>query len=257
MSDLFQAWTPQKPKEGFADRVAREARRRHRARRARRAIAGAVATLSLAAVALLLLVRGRPWAGTAEIHADGPNLTAAWPVGADWEEHIFPFPLVFAPDIPYRGAVRIHFSEEFDRPGQPGYWSNVTIWLTDGDGHEPDPRQLEANVRAYYTGLCGQHGHPTSHGQAPEWHSRYAHLSPVAVTEEDRALGRTSAFQGDLDALDCVTSGGELAIHLDVVAGTCASGTAYVAYAISPRSFEDPIWGALRRERRAFDCGSR
>jgi hypothetical protein len=145
------------------------------------------------------------------------------------------------------------------------------VWVRARDGADgaeegPDPRHLEQDLAAYYTGLCGKSGHPASHTRSPDLVGT-AHLAPAELALEDRAAGGAWAFEGEVQTVDCLVSGGEISLHVEAVAGTCRDGepapraarsthegSSFVAYALSPRPKGAPIWGKLRAERRAFDC---
>ena len=260
----WKEWPVPSPSPGFAERVAEEARRRHVTRnRTRRLAFGAAGVLAAAAVALLA-VRGvrKP---VPAIRADAVTVDARtihWPSPAAWGDVHFDFPLPFAPELPYRGFVHMHMGPEFERPGTPGYWAYVVSWVTaDGastqPGELPDPRRLEQDLRTYYTGLCGKNGHPGTGQRAVDFVSREAHLSPVPLANEDRGTGASELLRGEVEALDCIVNGDELTLHVEASVGTCAPGVSYVAYALSPRPLEDPIWTTLRAERRTFDCRAR
>ncbi len=167
-----------------------------------------------------------------------------------------PFPLSFAPALPYHGVLPVHFSPTFFEPGKEGYWSYVVVWVKAGAPRNalPQPQLLEQDLRTYYTGLCGTNGHPTTHTRSPGFVSHEAHLASVPLAPEDRAAGGERFFQGDLEAVDCIVTGDELALHVEAVAGACDDRTSFTAYTISPRPPSDPVWAKLRAERRAFDC---
>lgn len=257
----WKQWPVPSPSPGFVERVAAEARREHVARsRTRRLTFAAAPVLVAAAVALLVVHLGRRPAPA--IRADSPPVdehSLHWPSPARWSDVHFDFPLSFAPELPYRGFVHMHMSPDFEHPGTPGYWAYVVSWVTADaqPGEFADPHRLEQDLRAYYTGLCGKNGHPGTRQRAVDFVSRVAHLSTAPLAGEDRSNGATELLQGEVEALDCIVNGDELTLHVEASAGSCAPGVSYVVYALSPRPPEDPIWTALRAERRAFDCRAR
>jgi ORF 12 gene product N-terminal len=266
MNGPWKGWTTKPPSPDFTARVARAARRDYVARRARKVTFG-VSALALAAGAALF-VRHARLQGGGDSAASGPDegrirpdeLRLApgmitWPLARGWSEEVFDFPLPFAPKLSYHGTVPLHFSPTFGKPGTPGYWSYVPIWVRAGiEGNtKPDPRQLEEDLRDYYTGLCHTSGHPATRTRS-ETVTYEAHLTPAPLDPKDEAVGATWSFRGDLQAVDCIVTGDQLALSVEAVAGACGEKAAFVAYTISPRPSSDPIWEELRADRRRFDC---
>ncbi len=58
--------------------------------------------------------------------------TFAWPTPEGWRQETIPFPLDFAPTLPYRGTEEIRFAPRFFDPASPTYFTYSFVWLVDG-----------------------------------------------------------------------------------------------------------------------------
>jgi len=56
-----------------------------------------------------------------------------WPAPQGFRSETLPFPLSFAPDIPYRGVEEIRFAPGFSKPDSPEYFTYSFIWWVRAD----------------------------------------------------------------------------------------------------------------------------
>jgi len=75
----------------------------------------------------------------------------SWPMPEGWQHETIPFPLEFAPDLPYRGVEELRFAPGIFKPDQAGYWSYAFVWWLDG---KPalGAAELNASLERYFAG---------------------------------------------------------------------------------------------------------
>lgn len=79
------------------------------------------------------------------------------PTPEGWGMERFPFPIGFAPTIAYKGLEDLRFSPGWAKVKNEDYWTYAFLWYLDGDV-QVDTKILEANMKAYYTGLIAANG---------------------------------------------------------------------------------------------------
>src|SRR6187402_1986296 len=57
----------------------------------------------------------------------------AWPTPAGWRSETIPFPLDFAPSLPYRGTEELRFAPGFFEPTSETYFTYSFVWLVEGE----------------------------------------------------------------------------------------------------------------------------
>src|SRR4051794_9456116 len=63
--------------------------------------------------------------------AASPSFTLPLPPG--FRTETIPFPLGFAPDLPYRGVEELRFAPGMFQPGAPDFWSYAFVWWLEGN----------------------------------------------------------------------------------------------------------------------------
>lgn len=61
------------------------------------------------------------------------KLPFPWPAPEGFKSETLPFPLSFAPAIPYRGVEEIRFAPGFGKPDQPDWFTYSFIWFVRSD----------------------------------------------------------------------------------------------------------------------------
>jgi len=165
-----------------------------------------------------------------------------------WRKETIPFPLDFAPDLPYRGLEEIRFAPEFFDPAAPAYFSYAFVWWLEGRP-ELDRSSLERDLARYFAGLCDAVGGKKFSFDPKRFK---AMLSPGA----DRAAGARS-FQGTIDAYDPFEkgSGREITLNVELSTWDCAAaGRRVLLVKASPKPRSDTIWKDLADSEGAFQC---
>ena len=174
-----------------------------------------------------------------------------WPLPEGWRQETIPFPLEFAPDLPYQGVEELRFSPGMFKPDQPDYWSYAFVWWL--DGRPPlDASHLSAALQRYFAGLC------TSVAREKGWPIDPARIAASlhAVAGPGRKLGHAVAtFAGTVEAYDPFATGKPITLTLEVWVWDCdRSGKRAVMVLASPQPGSAPIWTSLRHRRDVFLC---
>jgi len=191
-----------------------------------------------------------PSAGPSSPSSPTPGFV--WPVPEGWKQETIPFPLGFAPDLPYEGIEELRFAPAFFDPSAPTYFSYAFVWWLKGRP-EFDRASLERDLVRYFAGLCNAVGK----NKFSFDNSRFkAKLEPSAEPA-NVAFSPAQSFRGTLDAYDPFKNGNgrELSLNVDLAIGDCAaSGHRVVLVAASPKPRADPIWQALAERKASFHC---
>lgn len=96
---------------------------------------------------------GQQIADKFDVHTWTPPYALSTPPG--WTTERFPIPIVFAPQIPYKGVEDLRFMPGWSKQTQEDYWSYVFLWWLEGNP-TITAASLQANLTAYYSGLLTQ-----------------------------------------------------------------------------------------------------
>lgn len=165
-----------------------------------------------------------------------------WPIHDGWKGETIPFPLGFAPDLPYRGVEELRFAPGFFDADSSHVWSYVFVWVIEPP--LPDATAIERDLAVYFEGLA----RAVSEGKHD--------LSGVAFTaaiDGDEATG----FTGTAAAFDAFKTGRPLTLHLRAAAAPCpTSGQRALVVRLSPRppAEDDAVWKDLDAVAAEFRC---
>ena len=73
----------------------------------------------------------------------------------NWRPETIPFPLRFAPRIPYTGLEELRFAPGMFKPDQQDFFTYAFIWRLDGNV-DLSPKSLSQNLLHYFQGLYTQ-----------------------------------------------------------------------------------------------------
>ncbi len=171
-----------------------------------------------------------------------PSERIVWPVPTGWNHESIPFPLGFAPQLPYRGVEELRFAPGWSNPGQPGYWSyDIVWWLTDRPTF--DAVTIGASLTAYFLGLSESVG------------AKKYRIDPKMFRSELVADGG-SRLTGRISSMDAFTTGLPVTLNAVIEIRECAKARRHaVTLMLSPRPRTDPIWRDLEATAMALVCG--
>jgi len=167
-----------------------------------------------------------------------------WPVPDGWTPETIPFPLGFAPGLPYHGLEELRFAPGFSKPDAATFWTYAFVWWLE-DPPALDAPVISAVLREYYAGLAlavGQDKYPMD----PE---RFR-VELAARTEGGRPI-----LVGQVYSYDPFITGDPIVLNLEARLRDCSrGGHRAITFLISPKPFGDPVWDDLHACESALRC---
>ncbi len=167
-----------------------------------------------------------------------------WPVPTGWKHETIPFPLDFAPELPYRGVEELRFMPGFSTPDAPDFWSyDFAWWLEDTPSF--DALTLSSALTTYFRGLALAVGKDKYSFDPQRFRAELAL----------RSEGAERILAGDVWSYDPFKTGKELVLHVEMRLTRCPrAGRNALLFCVSPRPSEDPVWAELRSCAAAWHC---
>jgi len=185
-------------------------------------------------------------------HANPPSDPFVYVVPGIWtSDPRTPFPLSWAPTLPYHGFVDLFFSPNFDRTDSPENHSYVIFMSLEGTPML-SAEQLQSDMLTWYRGLAVERG--GTYKFTPD-------LSKVSVTyKEDSATPRTlggaatRAFSGTATIYD--THGKIITLNSEVrmISGCGTSNNTVFFFGMSLEPRDGDMWKQLDAIRDTFRC---
>jgi len=185
-------------------------------------------------------------------HTNPPSDPFVYVVPGIWSsDPRTPFPVSWAPTLPYHGFVDLFFSPNFDQTDSPEYHSYVIFMSLEGK-QMLSAEQLQSDMVTWYRGLAVQRG---------EAYKFTPDLSKVSVTyKEDSAPSRTfggtatRAFSGTATIYD--THGKIITLNSEVrmISGCGTSNNTVFFFGMSLEPRDGDMWKQLDAIRDTFRC---
>jgi hypothetical protein len=171
----------------------------------------------------------------------------AWPVPAGWRSESIPFPLGFAPTLPYAGVEELRFAPGMFTAGSDEFWTYAFVWWLQGDV-AIDAAKLNADLAAYFSGLSVAVEQRENFD--PHEAAAVAKLSPADSTEAGVAR-----WVGAVSAYDAFVTHARVELNLEVRVFRCAAQDRTVAlFTVSPQPGGHVVWTKLAALRDTFRC---
>jgi hypothetical protein len=181
----------------------------------------------------------------------GSTTGPAWPVPNGWRTETIPFPIEFAPTLPYRGFEEVRFHPDFFLPAERGWWTYAVAWACSMDEPAPRSEVLEADLTTYWDGLATA----VAGAELARTHPCRVRLKPV--TEARRAGHAVEQRTGEARVLDPFGSAGPVRLQLEIERWVCPdAGRTMVLALASPRNVRTAEWRSLREVGAALACHS-
>ena len=167
-----------------------------------------------------------------------------WPVPEGWTPETIPFPLGFAPGIPFHGLEELRFAPGFFDPQASTYWSYAFVWWLE-DPPSFDAPSIAPVLREYFAGLTtavGKDKHPIDPAQF---------RAELASSAE---AGRT-ILVGQVHTYDSFVTGEPIVLNVEARMRECPrAGRRAITFVLSPKPPGDPVWDELRACESALRC---
>jgi hypothetical protein len=164
---------------------------------------------------------------------------------ANWRAQSFPFPLQFAPSIPYEGTEYVRFGPSWTHFAEEDGFTYVLLW--DLKRKPLDPAELERAMNVYFDGLM-ELATRTRKLEDPGTVSHVS-LHPMSAPE-----GWSIAWGGRLWTWNAFSKGEALTVNLEVTQRACTAERTQLFFAISKAPRDKPAWTELRKIRGATGC---
>jgi len=163
----------------------------------------------------------------------------------DWTIERFLIPISFAPQIPYKGVEDIRFTPGWSNVKSDDYWTYAFLWYLEGE-IETDPKIIESNLKAYYTGLIAVNGRNIPSEK----------LIPVVTTFKETLTtkGDLKTYTGTIEMLDYMTQK-SITLNCIVHLKPCPEEKrTLLFYELSPKPLSHDVWSSLNQLWLDFKC---
>jgi hypothetical protein len=167
------------------------------------------------------------------------------PAPDDWRKESFPFPLQFAPGIPYQGMEYLRFHPGWDQFADETGFSYVVLW--DVKAVPVEPPDIEDHLETYFNGLMSNVARGRKLG-APPKSGVQAH--PMASLPDWQ-----QGFGVQIRTYNSFSKGEPLLLYGEVTQRKCGERM-QIFFALSKSPRDKPIWNSLRKARGATACQS-
>lgn len=167
------------------------------------------------------------------------------PIPKDWTIERFLIPITFAPQISYKGVEDIRFTPGWGKVQSEEYWSYAFLWYLEGE-IKIDPKIIESNLKAYYTGLISINGRNIPAEK----------LIPVTTSfkEAKKDKGDLKTFTGTIKMVDYMEQK-PITLNCKVHLKRClGENKTFIFYELSPQPLSHNIWQSLDKLWLDFTC---
>lgn len=176
----------------------------------------------------------------------------------DWRPEVIPFPLGFAPEIPYRGREELRFSPGMYDADSEMYFTYAFVWWLD-ESPELEPESLREDLIDYFAGLYQAVAEKEASGEA-EVSVALEEVDAVEDLPDRRGAWVPESgedarhYHGVVDWVDPFVTQKPVKLNWKAASWLCSDSdrTAWFVL-LSPQPFDHEVWsklGALR----AGDC---
>jgi hypothetical protein len=180
--------------------------------------------------------------------ASKPELPFVMPTPEGWRTETIPFPIEFAPALPYKGLEELRFSPGMFKPGSEDFWTYAFVFWLEGEVPLTAAR-LDSDLKTYLEGLS----------RAVE--EKNAKFDPKAADvtariEELKASPEGQQhFAGKVEAYDPFKTHQRQTLNVRVNVFQCkAQGRTVAFFQVSPQPTTHKVWKTLQQIRDGFRC---
>jgi len=158
-------------------------------------------------------------------------------VDSTWGKEVFKFPIPFANDIQYEGAVEVRFPPKGWRdPNHSNFWLYAYAWKVNLN-RSVNAKELASNLEKYFDGLNGV-------GVLKHMDEHKASANIV----ETKSNKRSSFFYGDIKTYDRFATNESIILHVLIESYYCKKEKeTTILFKFSPKEPEHKVWEMLKR----------
>jgi hypothetical protein len=177
-----------------------------------------------------------------------PELPFVMPIPEGWRTETIPFPLGFAPELPYKGVEELRFSPGMFKPGSEDFWTYAFVfWL---EGEVPwTAERLNSTLKTYLEGLSRAVEEKNKKFD-PKSATVTAHLQEMKAAQDGQ-----QHFEGKVEAYDPFKTHQRQTLNMRGEVFRCpAPGKTVVFFQVSPQPMTHKVWERLKQIREGFRC---
>jgi len=162
-----------------------------------------------------------------------------------WNTELIPFPIDFAPGIPFAGTEELRFAPGWGDTTSVEHWSYCFLWYVNADA-SLDAASLKSYLEEYYNGLVKRNIEPRNI-PASVVIPTVAHVAETNDPEKPYAV--------TIEMLDYHRQK-PMTLNVDVAVKLCkGNGKKGIFLSVSPQPHTHPIWNDFKGIWDGFQCG--
>ena len=179
---------------------------------------------------------------TGSVYAEEATLPFSMPIPEGWRTETIPFPLEFAPTLPYTGLEELRFAPGMFQEGDDDFWTYAFVWWVESE--EPsDAASLSSHLKTYFRGLA-----------AAVAQGKELDLGEAEFSASIRA-GEADTFEGTAETFDAFVTAGQVRLNIRGEVRKCPDqGHKAIFFGLSPKDRDHPVWSDLDSIRQGFRC---
>lgn len=164
-----------------------------------------------------------------------------------WGREKIPFPIEFAPQIPYKGFEELRFTPGWEHTTSEEHWSYTFLWWLEG-AIKLDTAVLREHLDNYYFGLLSRN---VRERHIPA--NRVIHPT-ATITKAKTETSDTETYTGTITMLDYLDmTYPTLTLNCIIHKKDCDRHTAII-FEISPQPLGYKVWQQLNQLEEGFKC---
>ncbi len=164
-----------------------------------------------------------------------------------WATEKIPFPIEFAPQIPYKGFEDLRFTPGWEFTTSDEHWSYAFLWWLEGN-IELETAVLKEHLENYYFGLLSRN---IKERHIPA--NKIIHPTATIIRAKT-GNGDTETYTGTITMLDYLNiTFPTLILNCIIHKKDCNTHTA-ILFEISPQPPEHKVWQQLNQLETSFEC---
>jgi hypothetical protein len=164
------------------------------------------------------------------------------PLPAKWGSEKIPFPISFAPGIPFKGMEELRFTPDWNNAAKNDYWSYTFLWFIEGKP-QLNSEVLQNYMAEYFNGL-----YRSNNKIKPVGNFTKAKFQKIKVMRGDQ-----ETYQGTISSLNFLT-GKPIEFYVKIhVRNYPDTNHSALMYELSPKPYTNKVWLKLNEIVKGFE----
>ncbi|WP_461452995.1 hypothetical protein [Mucilaginibacter sp.] len=167
--------------------------------------------------------------------AQGTGTGYSLPLPEKWKSETIPFPIDFAPGIPYQGIEELRFTPGWGDANSNEYWAYTFLWFIDG-APQVNTSLLNTYLTSYFNGLYHSNNKTSADSTG---------FTKTTINTTTTTSGDQETYSGKISTLNFLTKKPiEFYATVHVQRYADANETA-IFFEISPKPYSNRVWSQL------------